>query len=72
MVLWNPSLGNDGSLGSNLSGAEASEVAASIAIPTTAPSLTTTNPYAYPCTVAANISYCVELVSSTVGKLEWS
>ncbi|KAL7902726.1 carbohydrate-binding module family 50 protein [Trichoderma sp. SZMC 28014] len=66
MVLWNPSLGNDGSLGSNLSGAEASEVAASIAIPTTAPSLTTTNPYAYPCTVAANISYCVELVSSTV------
>ncbi|UKZ58866.1 uncharacterized protein TrAtP1_000188 [Trichoderma atroviride] len=65
LVLWNPSLGNDGSSGSNLSGAEASQVASSIAIPTTAPSSITTNLYTYPCTVAANISYCVALVSST-------
>ncbi|PTB40686.1 carbohydrate-binding module family 50 protein [Trichoderma asperellum CBS 433.97] len=64
LVLWNPSLGDDSSSGSNVVSDETSRIASAIAVPTTASSLIT-NPYTYPCTLAANISYCVALVSPT-------
>ncbi|EHK22021.1 uncharacterized protein TRIVIDRAFT_124493, partial [Trichoderma virens Gv29-8] len=68
LVLWNPSLSEDGSAsGSDLSSADVNGIASAIAVATTASSPPST-PYTYPCTVAANTSYCVALVSPTVGK----
>jgi len=63
-ILWNPSLA-EGDEAVTDSGA-VSTMASIIAAAATASTTTTAgNPYAYPCTVAANSSYCVALVSST-------
>ncbi|KAJ8128779.1 hypothetical protein O1611_g4853 [Lasiodiplodia mahajangana] len=51
LILWNPSLSERN--GSDLGTTE------------TTPTLTTGDPYAYPCTLSANSSYCVALMSST-------
>ena len=65
-ILWNPSLANtnEALTESARISATASAIAAAAIASTTA--TTTGNPYAYPCTLSANTSYCVALMSPTV------
>ncbi|KAL6811041.1 hypothetical protein GGI42DRAFT_339846 [Trichoderma sp. SZMC 28013] len=65
LVLWNPSLGKDDTSFST----PVPEESSCIASPTTVSksSSVSVDKYTYPCTLAANTSYCVLLVSPTTG-----
>jgi hypothetical protein len=69
MVLWNPSLANSSDLSfttnSAALSATASSIASAAAANATATASTTSNAFGYPCTLAANTSYCVMLMSPT-------
>ncbi|KAK6443864.1 hypothetical protein FP744_10000112 [Trichoderma asperellum] len=69
LVLWNPSLANNNASDSSAisvpSGADLVGAAAATATAATSVS-TSNNVYNYPCTLSANSSYCVNLVTSTI------
>lgn len=69
LVLWNPSLANNNASDSSAisvpSGADLVGAVSATAIAATSVS-TSNNVYNYPCTLSANSSYCVNLVTSTI------
>ncbi len=64
-ILWNPSLANTNEVLTESARISATASAIAAAAMTSTTATTTGNAYAYPCTLSANTSYCVALMSPT-------